>query len=307
MKVIKQIPTPYAVSAIAFSPDKKRIAAANGLLPEVLVFDTDTGKHLSTLKMESASGYENLLLWHGDAIISAGNAGTAVYVWDSRDYHLRHHHNVWPYSIKNLHSGPNPDLLLIVLKKPLSSIMDKLGLTEVINVCLFNLTSGQVAQELSEKQELLSGGLLDTNNHIALFGNSREHQEAWWLTATLIHDQQRQSVSIAPDPAQEVLWAYNIQTQQHGLVAVWENRREFLICDQQLKSRQLNCEGDPYGITAFQDSFAILTRQGSDAYFLELPSHPELGLLLPGEATNAITAAGHQVAVGVDNKILIIG
>ncbi len=247
-----------------------------------------------------------MLIWQGDTIISAGNAGTAVYVWNSTDYQLQHHHNVWPYCIKSLDTTPDSDLLLMVLKKPLISIMNKLGLTEVVNVCKFNLATGQVEQELSENQELL-GGNFQNPTGITLFGNAKDAQGEWWLTATLLHHDHRQSAKIAPNPAHEVLWAYNRQTQQQGLIAVWGDRRTTLICDQQLQTQKLECGGDAYGITAFKDSFALLTQQGTDAYFLELPGHPEAGMLLPGEATNTITATGDRIAIGVDNTILIIG
>ena len=50
MSIIKRIPTPYAVSALAFSSDKKCVAAANGLLPEVLIFDVETGNQLITIE-----------------------------------------------------------------------------------------------------------------------------------------------------------------------------------------------------------------------------------------------------------------
>ena len=46
MNIAHKIRTPYAVSSIALSPDKRQVAVANGLLTEILIYDVATGEQV---------------------------------------------------------------------------------------------------------------------------------------------------------------------------------------------------------------------------------------------------------------------
>lgn len=302
MQISKVVKTPYAVSSVAISGERSRLAVGNGVLDEILIMDVDSGQQLTTLKLESPAGYENMLLWVGDYIIAAGSAGTVLHIWHGHHFRQLHRIDLKPCSLKSMSADPETGRLLAVLKRPMLAHLQKMGRTDMANVCEIDLASGQVIGETLIGRQLLAGGYMPgSEKRFMVVGNEQAGDGAWQFAVTFGRQDAGQAAVIAGEPANHAIWAYNADTQQYAVIGVWDDRSQTYV-----DGRPVNIGGGlPCGVTPYGKTFAILEQRGEDDYYLAF-ADGSAAFRLPGEASNALASTGGMILAGVDNSVVLI-
>lgn len=304
MQIRKVVKTPYAISSVAINGDCSQLAASNGVLDEILIMDVDSGQSLTTLKMESSAGYENMLLWAGDYIIAAGNAGTVLHVWHGRHFQQLHRIDLKPCSLKSMSLDPETGRLLAVLKRPMLAHLQKMGRPDMANVCEIDLATGQIIGETLIGRQLLTGGYMPgSEKRFMVVGNEQAADGTWQLTAAFGRNDVDggQTVVIAGEPANHAMWAYNPNTQQYAVVGVWDEHSQTYVDGQPVNIG----DGLPCGITSYDKTFVVLEQRGETDYYLAF-TDGSAAFRLPGEASNALASTGEMILAGVDNSVVLI-
>ena len=314
MNIAHKIRTPYAVSSIALSPDKRQVAVANGLLTEILIYDVATGEQVIQLETDAPSSYENTLLWKGGYLLAAAKSGTQLYVWDAGTFELKYRYEVGPSSIKSMDVDVDGRKIVLVLEKPIKAVMNKLGLQDVSNVLQLDLDTGELITEKSIGRELMAGGYTGKNSSLSLLNNSKNEIGEWSLDEIEVHcikdgnaDRLNASESrrITTHAADEAAWAYNPESNSQIVILSLPEGRQAFFGALGEEPKSLSCVGEPIGAVAKDAGFVILTQE-EGAYFLESVQREDaITILLPGEASNAIASQNGLLAVGVDNSAIM--